>query len=147
MYDFPWTISEELVEKRIFDELLKYGQGDWKVAFSIPIKWIDEFDLMSNLRLQDPFGLGGEGEVGRYYYIESMTYDFMNDKIDIIAIDMYYILRQCMILGDCDEIPDTWAAATYEQRMFGYLCACGSGQGGEFPSDGEPCKILCMCRN
>ena len=145
MYDLPWTLSSTLVDKRMFDELLKYGQGDWKAHFSIPIKWIDEFDLFSNLRLQDPFGLGGVGEYGRYYYIESITYDFMNDKMDIVAIDMYYILRQCFILGDCDEIPDTWEETTYEQKMFGYLCDCDAGDDGQF-SDGEICKVLCLCR-
>lgn len=148
MWDFPWTTSETLINKRILDELLKRGQGDWKVKFSIPINWIDEFDLLTNIRVQDPFGMGGDtGEVGRYYYIESLNYDFMNGKIDVVAIDLYYILRQCIVLGDCDEIPDTWAATTYEEKIFGYLCACGSGDGGEFPSDGEPCKILCPCVN
>ena len=145
MYDLPWTLSSTLVDKRMFDELLKYGQGDWKAHFSIPIKWIDEFDLFSNLRLQDPFGLGGVGEYGRYYYIESITYDFMNDKMDIVAIDMYYILRQCFILGNCDDIPLTWEETTYEQKMFGYLCDCDAGDDGQF-SDGEICKVLCLCR-
>jgi len=82
MYDLPWTVSSALVDKRMFDELLKRGQGDWKAVFSIPMQWIDEFDILSNLRLQDPFGLGTGGDVGRYYYIESMTYDFKNVKID-----------------------------------------------------------------
>lgn len=145
MYDIPWVISSVFIDEWITDDLLKYGDGNLKAIFSIPMKWIDEIDLMSNLRLQDPFGLGEGGERGRYYYIESLTYDFMNDKIDIVAIDMYYILKKCFILGDCDEIPAAWEDATYDQRMYGYLCACESGGDGMFPSDGEPCKVLCLC--
>lgn len=152
MWDMPWTTSTTMIERRITEELLKRGQGDLKAEFTIPMNWVDLFDLFSNLRLQDPFGLGtgGEGEYGRYYYIESMTYDFMNCLIDIVAIDLQFVLRQCSILGSCtasdsNYVPPTWAAATEAQRMFSYLCLCGSGETGEFPSDGEPCKVLCFC--
>jgi len=144
MYDVPWVLSADFIDEWITDDLLKYGDGNLKAIFSIPMKWIDEIDLMSNFRLQDPFGLGETGEIGRYYYIESITYDFMNDKIDIVAIDMYYILKKCFILGDCDEIPAAWEDATYEQRMYGYLCDCDEGDDGRF-ADGEPCKVLCLC--
>lgn len=146
MWDFAWTDSVTLVEKRVLEELFKRGQGELKVAFSIPMNWVDEFDIFSNFRLQDEFGLDalGEGEYGRYYYVESLTYDFLNQRIDVVAVDLQFLLRQCIILGDCRKIPLNWVDATEAERMYGYLCACESGEGGIFP-DGELCKVLCPC--
>lgn len=143
MWEMPWTESATLTDARIAEELLKRGQGELKVKLSLPINWIDEFDIFSNFRLQDPFGVvaDGSGEYGRYYYIESITVDFMNQRIDIVGIDLQYILRRCIILGDCASIPDDWANASEEQRLYGYLCDCTAG---EF-SDGGRCKILCPC--
>lgn len=148
MWDMPWTDSALFIEHRLVEEFLKRRFGNFKVKFSIPINWIEQLDLFTSFRLQEPFGLDGlgQGEYGRYYYVESLTYDFQGQKMEVVGIDLQYILRQCVILGDCDSIPRYWEDATNEQRMYGYLCACSSGDGGEFPSDGEPCKILCPCR-
>jgi len=147
MWDMPWTDSALLIDYRIVEEFLKRRFGNFKVKFSIPINWIEQFDLFTNFRLQEPFGLDGlgRGEYGRYYYVESLTYDFQGQKIDVVGVDLQYILRQCVILGDCGSIPRYWEDATNEHRMYAYLCACGSGDGEEFPSDGEPCKVLCPC--
>ncbi len=98
MYNFAWTDSEMLVISRIAEELLKRGRGDFKISFSLPMNWITAFDLLTNFRLQQPFGLDGtnnppdeRGEVGRYYYIESIGYDFMNQKLSIIGRDLEYL--------------------------------------------------------
>lgn len=152
MWDFAWTDSALFIDRRITEELLKRRFGEPKVVFTIPINWIDEFDIFSNLRLQDLFGIDDSslppeerGEYGRYYYVESITYDPLGDKMTIKAVDLQFIIRQCIILGDCDAIADKWEDATESDRMYGYLCHCGSGDGGEFVSDGELCKILCPC--
>ena len=59
MWDMPWTDSEVLIKERITEELLKRGQGDFKVDFSISMNWITAFDILTNFILQEPFGLDG----------------------------------------------------------------------------------------
>ena len=154
MYDLPWTDSDAFIATRIAEELLKYGQGALKISFSLPINWIDEFDIFSNLRLQEPFGLDGStkppaerGEVGRYYYIESLIYDFMNQKINIVAIDLQFIVRQCMIVADCDDVgpgkmADKWENASELDKMYAYVGDCTTES---FVSDGSPLKRVCPC--
>jgi len=143
--DLAWTDLVAMVDRRALEELLKRSQGDLKVEFSLPMCFIDSIDIFTNFRLQDPYGLSqtGVGEQGRYYYIERLDYDFMNHRINVKAVDLQYILRQCIILGICADIPADYMMATEEQRMFGYLCDCATDA---FP-DGDPCKMLCPCRN
>lgn len=143
MGDFAWTDLEAMVDQRALEELLKRGQGDLKVKFSLPMCFIDSIDIFTNFRLQDPYGLSqtGKGEQGRYYYIERLDYDFMNHQINVTAVDLQYLLRQCIILGPC-TIEENWMLATESERMYGYLCDCTTDA---FP-DGEPCKMLCPCR-
>lgn len=143
MWEMPWTDSALLIEKRVAEELLKRGQGERKVSFSIPINWIDEFDIFTNFRLQDLYGLGtaGVGEYGRYFYVESLTYDFMNQKINVSAVDLQYLLRQCMIVPHCGDVADNWAAATETDKMYAYVGSCDDGQ----LADGEPLKKVCPC--
>lgn len=149
MWELPWTDSETLVEERIEEELLKRGQGDFKVEFSIPINWIDELDIFTNFRLQEPFGLDGStadpeerGEAGRYYYIESMTYDFMNQKISIVAVDLQFILRQIMLVAHCGDVAESWANASESDKMYAYVGDCDSES---FVSDGSPLKRVSSC--
>lgn len=154
MWDMPWTDSEVLIAERINEELLKRGQGDLKVEFSIPINWVDEFDLFSNFRLQEPFGLDSRsippverGEVGRYYYIESLTYDWMNQKINVVAVDLQFILRQIMIVADCalvvaGTMADKWENASEADKMYAYVGDCTTET---FESDGSPLKRVIPC--
>lgn len=154
MWDFAWTDSATLIAERINEELMKRGQGDLKVEFSLPINWIDVFDIMTNFRLQEPFGLDGRnippverGEKGRYYYIESLTYDWMNQKINVVAVDLQFILRQIMIVADCAEVvagtmSETWAGASESDRMFAYVGDCTTET---FESDGSPLKRVSPC--
>lgn len=146
MWDLPWTDSDVLVNRRVVEELLKRSYGEPKIEFTIPINWVDEFDIFTNLRYQDPFGVHptGLGEYGRYYYVESLTYDFLRGTITVSAVDLQFILRQCMILSDCSDFPPAnfdWPSASQEERMFAYIGDCGT----ESFSDGEPLKKLCPC--
>lgn len=145
MYDFPWITSDTLADSRLGEELLKRGYGDRAISILVPINWIGELDIFDNFRLQDPYAPDalGIGDYGRYYYVESITYDFMQDRLTIKAIDLQFIVRQCVLLGDCATLPDTWEAASEEQRLYGFLGHC-DGIDCAF-SDGEPCKVLCPC--
>ncbi len=141
-WKFPWTTSESMVNQRTLEELMKRSYGDPKVEFSIKMKeFIDDLDIFKNYRLQDPWGLSktGAGEKGRYYYVESLTYDNQGEKIDVIGIDMQWLLRQYFVLGDENELADNWNIATEEDKMFGYLCDEVTD---EF-ADGDPGKQLC----
>jgi len=154
MWHFAWTDSEVLVQNRITEEILKRNLGDFKVVFSIPINWIDEFDIFTTFRLQEPFGLDGSaevprerGEVGRYYYIESMTYDFMNQKISIVAIDLQFLVRQAMVVAPCTDITEgtmseDWENASDLDRMYAYVGNCDAER---FESDGSQLKRVVSC--
>lgn len=149
MWDMPWTDSETLIAERIREELLKRGQGDFKVEFTLPINWIEAFDILTNLRLQEPFGLDGRnnppeerGEVGRYYYIESLTYDFMNQKMSVVAVDLQFILRQMMIVAHCGDVADKWENASEADKMYAYVGNCVADS---FVSDGSPLKRVPPC--
>lgn len=139
-WEFPWTDSEDMVKQRLLDELFKFGYGDQKLEIEIPLAWINEIDIFTNFRLQDPFGLSrtGEGESGRYYYVEAINYDFQGQTMTLTSIDLQWLLRQYFILGDEDELAANWADANESERMYGYLCD-------EFEdkfADGEPGKKL-----
>ena len=149
MWDMPWTDSAVLIAERIKEELLKRGQGDFKVAFTLPMNWITVFDILTNLRLQEPFGIDGStkppaerGEVGRYYYIESLTYDWMNQKMSIVAVDLQFILRQIMIVPHCGDVAENWADASEADRMYAYVGHCETDS---FESDGSPLKVVASC--
>lgn len=148
MWDMPWTESEILIAERIKEEFLKRGKGDFKVSFTLPINWIEAFDILTNFRLQEPFGIDGSnnppaerGEKGRYYYIESITYDFMNQKMNIIAVDLQFILQQIMIVPHCGDVAETWAAAGLADRMYAYVGSCDT----DSFADGSPLKKVAPC--
>lgn len=140
MSDYPWTDSQDFVDWLAREALMKRGWGDPKITIPIPISWIDEFDIFSNLRFQDPFGLSltGVGEQGRYYYIESITADFMGQKLDIIAVDLQFLLSQYIIKGDETLLAANWAAAGPADRMYAYCCDETTG----LFADGELGKVF-----
>lgn len=149
MWDMPWTDSEVLIAERITEELLKRGQGDFKVEFTLPINWITAFDILTNFRLQEPFGIDGttnppeeRGEVGRYYYIESLTYDFMNQKMSIVAVDLQFLLRQIMIVAHCGDVAEKWENTSETDKMYAYVGNC---EADSFVSDGSPLKRVAPC--
>ncbi len=148
MWDMPWTDSEVLIRERVLEEMLKRGKGEYKVSFSMPINWITAFDILSNFRLQEPFGIDGSnnppverGEQGHYYYIESITYDFMRQKMNIVAVDLQFILRQIMIVAHCGDVAETWADAGDSDRMFAYVGSCEA----DSFADGSPLKKMASC--
>ena len=149
MWDMPWTDSEVLIANRITEELLKRGKGDFKVDFPISMNWITAFDILTNFRLQEPFGIDGRtippadrGEVGRYYYIESLTYDWMNQKLLVVAVDLQFILRSIMIVARCGDVAETWAGSSETDKMYDYVGNC---EADSFVSDGEPLKLVAPC--
>lgn len=139
-WEFPWTDSQSMVQQRLLDELFKFGYGDQKLEFEIPLSWINDIDIFTNFRFQDPYGLSrtGAGETGRYYYVESIDYDFQAQKMKITAIDLQWLLRQYFILGDEDDLAVNWSTANESERMFGYLC----DEYEDKFADGEPGKKL-----
>jgi len=142
-YALPWITSETFAYQRIWEELQKAGYGDKKISFQLPVRLIDDLDLLLNFRYQDPFGISatGEGEAGRYYFIESIELDWHNNLITVVGSDLQWLIRQCMIIGREADIPRNWADASEEQRLFAYVGGCESGG---FP-DGEPNKKVCKC--
>lgn len=146
MWQFPFIISASLVQTLVAEGLLQYSLGDPRVEFPVPIHFFDELDVFYNFRLQDLAGLSptGAGEKGRYYYIESLTYDYMADQINVVAIDLQYILRRYFILGDESILASNWSAASEEDRIFGYLCDETKGpDSDQFQfDDGQPGKAL-----
>lgn len=149
MYDFAWTHSATLVAIRTNEEFLKYGQGDFKVEFTVPINWIDILDIFTNFRLQEPFGLDGgtdpparRGEFGRYYYVESLNYNFMKQEITVVGIDLQFLLRQCFIVAHCGDVAEKWENASESDKMYAYVGNCAAGS---FVYDGAPLKKVCNC--
>lgn len=143
-WNFPWTTSQTLVEQRLTEELLRWAYGNKKVKVWLPIYWTSQLDIMSNFRFQDLYGISstGAGEQGRYYYVTSLTYDFQASpmRLGVEGEDLQWLLRQYFIFGDANVLTsDSWATATEADRLYGYCC---EGNTGEFPSDGEPGKIL-----
>ena len=139
-WKYPFITSEDYCEQRVLEDLLKFAYGDKYVKFNLPLEMIGDIDIFDNFQLQDPYGLSatGDGEIGRYYYITSLTYDYQNSTIGVVAIDLQWLLQQYFIFGDENAMPDLWEDASEYFRYYGYLCDETTG---EF-SDGFRGKIL-----
>lgn len=144
MRQYPFIISADLVKDLVAEGLLQYSHGDPRVEFQVPLHFFDELDIFYNFRLQDLMGLSssGSGELGRYYYIESLDYDFMGDKINVVAIDLQYILRRYFVLGDETALASNWSSVGEADRMFGYLCDETDNPKAWHFADGAPGKAL-----
>lgn len=140
MSQYPFIVSSTLIDELIAEALSKYSLGNPKVEFSVPLHFFDKLDTFQNFRLQDLMGPSttGAGEQGRYYYIESLEYDFMGDEIKVVAIDLQYLLSRDFVLGDETLLAANWSSASVEDRMYGYLC----NETGWMFADGEPGKAL-----
>ena len=138
--DWKWTTDDDFITSRLVEELHRYGYGNHKISFSVSFAWFEDLDVFSDFRLQNPWGISadGSGEEGRYYYVESIEYDFLGNRINIIAIDLEWLLRQYWVLGDEGDHAANWADAVESSRMYGY---CANELSGKF-ADGEPGKIL-----
>lgn len=125
MPDFPWITSETLAAQRGEEELAKRGDGDRKIVFEVPLYWIGEFDVFSDFRLQDPYEIGATALLwssGRYYFIESISYNFDGDKLVITAIDLQWLMSQYIIVGDEDELADNWDTAPADDKKYFFAC-------------------------
>lgn len=125
MSELPWCTSESLAQQRGAEELAKRGEGDRKITFEIPLYWIEKFDIFTDFQLQDPYEIGATELVwaqGRYYFIESISYDFDGDKLVITAIDLQWLMSQYIIVYDEDLLTDNWANATAEDKKYFYAC-------------------------
>lgn len=146
MRQYPFIIAADLIADIVAEALLKYGIGNLKVEFSVPLHFFDKLDTFYNFRLQDLMSPSsdGAGEQGRYYYIESLEYDFMGDEIKVVAIDLQYVLKRYFILGDETLLASNWSAASETDRMFGYLCSETEGPNSDLFqfADGAPGKAL-----
>lgn len=139
-WEFPWTTSATLAALRANEELLKLGFGDQKIKLTVSLEHAGELDILDTFRFQDPYGLHptGGGEQGRYYYVERIETDLLGGKITITGIDLQWILRQLVVLGDENVEASTWSSATEANRLYGYLADELTG----LLPDGEPGKVL-----
>jgi hypothetical protein len=133
-FDFPWTDAEDLILSRVSEELLKRAYGDKRINFSLPIRFIEELDLHSNITFQDLI----RNESGRYFYIESIDYNFATQAMKMIAIDLQYLIETYFILGDEDVLPSDWINTLPDQRIYGYMCDEITG----LLPDGTPGKAM-----
>lgn len=123
-WEYPFITDADFCEQRVLEDLLKFSYGDKYIKFTLPFEMIGEIDIFDNFQLQDPYGLSatGEGEIGRYYYITSLAYDYQNSTIGVVAIDLQWLLQQYFIFGDEDTMPNLWEDASEFFRYYGYLC-------------------------
>jgi hypothetical protein len=123
-WDFPWTTSLSLVQQRLQEELAKAAYGRKKVQAEVPFSQYEDYDVFSNFRRDDVFAPSatGGGESGRYFFVESMDLDPINNKIGIIAPDLSWLLQKYCLLGDEDALASNWSAATPSDKMFCYAC-------------------------
>lgn len=140
---FPWTDLEDVVVTRLGEELSKRAYGDKKCVFPIPIDWIDDLDILTNFKLQDRFGLNptGAGEEFHYYYPDSIAIDWRGAKLDVNAVDLQWLVGQCMIIGKRAELVRNYNDASEWQKIFGYIGRCVQGTF----ENGDPNKQICKC--
>lgn len=95
-FSLKWTNSPTLAQLRTVEELVKYSEGYYKGHFLLPFDMVDELDIMDNFRFQDPFGIvdGGGGEFGRYFYVISLQPNHIDLTLDMIAVDLTWLIEQ-----------------------------------------------------
>lgn len=135
-----WTTNETLADKQLFNILYKRGKGLKRIKIKLPLSFVDYLDIYDSFRLQDPFGvsLDGSGDYGRFLYVESIQYEWIGNTMDVDALDLTYILRQYLVLGDEYSLPSNWSLTTEESKAYAYLCDEATG----LFADGDYGKIL-----
>ena len=143
MWHICWTRSESWVRTIMREELMKRGEGFKTIEFPIPLWWMNQINVHQSFIFQDPFGLSadGIGEAAHYYYIEDIQYDIRGKKLRIKAVDLQYLLRQYLLLGD--ETVLTGDEANYNtasdtSRMYAFCC----NEITEKFQNGDPGKIF-----
>lgn len=143
MWHVCWTRSESWVRTIMREELLKRGEGFKTIEFPLALWWMNQINVHQSFIFQDPFGLSadGSGEAAHYYYVEDIQYDIRGKKLRIKAVDLQYLIRQYMLLGD--ETVLTGAESNYNtasdaSRMWAFCC----DEISEKFQNGDPGKIL-----
>ncbi len=129
-WQFYHVTTGTLADQRAQEELMKRGKGDRKVTFKLPLHWFEDFDVFTDFLLQDLYAVEetGVGEALHYYFVESITYDFMKETLVITAIDLQWILSQFFIAGDENVIALNWDSASVLDKIYGYGCDEITGQ-------------------
>jgi hypothetical protein len=142
-WKFPYTTNETLVAARVNDELLKRAYGEKWLKIKIPIHKIEDLDIFDNFRFQSLYApsFTGAGQAGWYYYIIDMEYNWSGNSIIITAVDLGWLMGQCMIIGKFSELERDWMDANVYQRTFAYIGNCATGTF----EDGVPNKKICDC--
>ena len=124
MWNVCWTRSPTWIKSLIRSALLKRGEGYRTADIVLPLWWMEKLNVHSSFKFQDPFGLSadGSGEVERYYYVEDLQYDIRAKKLRVKAVDLQYLLRQYLILGDETLIASNYSATSDTEKMWAYCC-------------------------
>lgn len=123
-WTYPCTDSDTLAQQRIVEDITRLAYGKNEAKITVPLEYINQIDIFDTFAIQDPFGLSWtkQGEVGRLYYVKSLTYNWESRTIDIIGVDLQYLLQRYFIFGDEDEMPEFWADSGFYYRLYGYMC-------------------------
>ena len=142
-WDYPWINSEDFLVERLAEDLGRMAYGHRTVSFEVSLDMVDDLEIFDNFQLQDPYGISasGVGDIGRYYYITGLNYDWVKHSIAVEAEDLQWLVGQCFLIGHCDDIPELEADASDWQQMFGYIGSCTTDA---MPS-GRPLKKICSC--
>lgn len=140
MWNICWSRSATWIRSLIRSELLKRGEGYRTADIVLPLWWMEKLDIHQSFKFQDPYGLSadGSGEVERYYYVEDLQYDIRAKKLRVKAVDLQYLLRQYLILGDETLIASNYNVASDSDKMYAYCC----DEISEKFANGDPGKIF-----
>lgn len=143
-WDMPCVRDSGLVAQRVEDDLRRLSHGYRSVEFSLSIEHIGRIDVFDKFMLQDPYGVSptGSGEEWHLYYVTSLTYNFNEGIIDIVAFDLQWLAGQCFIIGRCEDVAHNWSNASEWMKMFGYVGSCDTDS---LPG-GDPLKKICKCK-
>ena len=65
----------------------------------------------------------------------------MQQKMNIVAVDLQFLLRQIMIVAHCGDVEEAWTDAGESDRMFAYVGNCEA----DSFADGSPLKRVAPC--
>lgn len=142
-WDYPWIADATFAAQRMNEDLIRLAYGHRTVKFQLPLEFIADIEIFDNIQLQDQFDIHptGGGSQGHYYYVTSLEYDFQNQKLNVEAEDLQWLMGQCMVIGKYAELNRNYNNATPWQRGFAYIGRCIEGTF----ANGDPNKKICKC--
>ena len=93
------------------------------------------------LRRRNGVSASGAGDIERYHYVTGLDFNWMDHTVTVEAEDLQWLVGQCFLIADDDDIPELEADASDWQQMFGYIGSCVTDA---MPS-GRPLKRICSC--